>query len=180
MFSTVIRPRISLRMVEERHADAIFELVNRDRDYLREWLPWVDATVTAEDTRAFIRSALEQFAGNHGFTAAIWRGSDVLGVIGTHRIDWLNRRAEVGYWLGRSFQGAGIMTDACRAVVSHLLSEMDLHRVDIRCAVGNHRSQAIPKRLGFVQDGILREAQLLHDRYHDLIVFGMLKQDWKP
>ena len=180
MFSAALREGFELRLLEERHAPAVFRVVNRERAHLREWLPWVDATRTEDDSLSFIRSALEQYASNHGFTAGIWNGERLAGTVGLHRIDWLNRRVEIGYWLAREFQGRGVMTEACRAVVTHLLCDLDLNRVEIRCAVGNQKSAAIPRRLGFTLDGRLRDAQLVNGRHHDLLVFGMLKRDWKP
>ena len=142
--------------------------------------PWVDATRTEEDTLSFIRSALEQFSENRGFATGIWNGPRLAGTVGVHRIDWINRRVEIGYWLGREYEGRGIMTDACRAVLTHLFRELELHRIEIRCAAANLRSAAIAKRLGFTLDGTLREAQFVGGRYHDLLVFGMLRQDWTP
>ena len=61
MFRAVIRPDLELRLLEERHAPEVFLRVNEDRAYLRQWLPWVDSTLTGDDTVAFIRAALEQF-----------------------------------------------------------------------------------------------------------------------
>jgi ribosomal-protein-serine acetyltransferase len=180
MFSASLRDDFELRLLEERHTKSLFEAVEREREHLRPWLPWVEATRNEEDTLSFIRSVLEQFAGNRGFAAGIWTDGRLAGTIGVHRIDWLNRRVEIGYWLGREYEGRGIMTDACRAVVTHLFHELELHRVEIRCAVENARSAAIAKRLGFALEGTLREAQLAGGRYRDLLVFGMLRQDWKP
>jgi ribosomal-protein-serine acetyltransferase len=180
MFSASLRDGFELRLLEERHTKSLFDAVQREREHLRPWLPWVEATRTEEDTLSFIRSVLEQFAGNRGFAAGIWTGTRLVGTIGVHRIDWLNRRVEIGYWLGREYEGRGIMTDACRAVVTHLFQELELHRVEIRCAVENARSAAIAKRLGFALEGTLREAQLAGGRYRDLLVYGMLRQDWKP
>jgi ribosomal-protein-serine acetyltransferase len=180
MFSASLRDGFELRLLEERHTKSLFEAVEREREHLRPWLPWVEATRTEEDTLSFIRSVLEQFAGNRGFAAGVWTGTRLVGTIGVHRIDWLNRRVEIGYWLGREYEGRGIMTDACRAVVTHLFHELELHRVEIRCAVENARSAAIAKRLGFALEGTLREAQLAGGRYRDLLVFGMLRQEWKP
>ncbi len=180
MFSASLRDGFVLRLLEERHARTLFVAVEREREHLRPWLPWVDATRTEEDTLSFIRSVLEQFAENRGFTAGIWSGTRLVGTIGMQRIDWINRRVEIGYWLGREYEGRGIVTDACRAVLTHLFHELELHRVEIRCATGNARSAAIAKRLGFTLDGTLREAQLVGGRYHDLLVFGMLRQDWNP
>jgi ribosomal-protein-serine acetyltransferase len=179
MFSAPVRDGFELRLLEERHAPALFKVVERERAHLREWLPWVDATKSEEDSLSFIRSVLEQFVTNHGFAAGVWNGERLAGTVGLHRIDWLNRRVEIGYWLAREFQGRGVMTDACRAVVTHVFGELDLNRVEIRCATGNTKSSAIPRRLGFTLDGTLRDAQFVNGRHHDLLVFGMLKRDWK-
>lgn len=180
MFLARLRPDLDLRLLEERHAATVFALVDRDREYLREWLPWVDSTLRQEDSLSFIRASLEQFASNSGFAAGVWWNEQFVGVVGTHKIDWLNRKVELGYWLGKNFQGQGIMTDASRAAVTHLLVEMDLNRVTIQCATGNAKSCAIPRRLGFSLEGTLRDGQLLNGRYEDLLMFAMLRRDWKP
>jgi ribosomal-protein-serine acetyltransferase len=180
MFRAQIRSEVELRLLEERQAEAIFALVDQDREYLREWLPWVDATRAVDDTLAFIRSTLEQFASNQGFAAGIWRQQRYIGGIGTHKIDWLHRKVEIGYWLGRSYQGNGIATDACRALVTHALGELELNRVEILCAAGNVKSRALAERLGFKLEATLREAHFLHGKYHDLLIFAVLKRDWKP
>ena len=179
MFLARLRPDLDLRLLEERHAATVFALVDRDREYLREWLPWVDSTLRQEDSLSFIRASLEQFASNSGFAAGVWWNEQFVGVVGTHKIDWLNRKVELGYWLGKNFQGQGIMTDASRAAVTHLLVEMDLNRVTIQCATGNAKSCAIPRRLGFSLEGTLRDGQLLNGRYEDLLMFAMLRRDWK-
>ena len=106
MFSASLRDGFALRLLEERHARTLFVAVERERERLRPWLPWVDATRTEEDTLSFIRSVLEQFAENRGFAAGIWSGARLAGTIGVHRIDWINRRVEIGYWLANS-KGAG-------------------------------------------------------------------------
>jgi ribosomal-protein-serine acetyltransferase len=178
MFRAPIREGVELQLLEERHAPTIFSLVDHDRAYLREWLPWVDATLAEDDTLSFIRSMREQFAANESITAGIWQGQRFIGVIGTHKINWLHKKVELGYWLGEAFQGSGIMTDVCRAMITHLFAELGLHRVEIHCGTGNAKSCAIPKRLGFTREGTLREAGFACGRFHDLQIFGMLKKDW--
>jgi ribosomal-protein-serine acetyltransferase len=178
MFSCLVRPGVELRLLEERHAATLFATVDRNREYLAEWLPWVDATATADDSLAFIRATLEQFAQNNGFTAGIWIDGALAGVIGTHKINWLNRKVELGYWLAKEFRGRGIVTDSCRAAITHLFLELDLNRVEIHCAIQNAKSITIPRRLGFTLEGTMRESQLCQGRYQDLYVFGMLKRDW--
>lgn len=179
MFRAQIREDLYLQLLEERHAAQVFSLADRDRAYLRQWLPWVDATETVDDTLSFVRSSLEQFASNKGFVAGIWSERQFCGVIGTHKLDLLNRNGEIGYWLGQSFQGKGIMTAACRAVVAHLLTELDLNRVTIQCARENTKSCAVAERLGFMEEGMAREAQFLHGQFHDLRRFAMLKKHFR-
>src|SRR5580704_13812165 len=79
MFRASVRPGLELRILEERHAPIVFALVDRERPYLREWLPWVDGTLTEDDTLAFIKASLEQFANNNGFAAGIWETSGSTG-----------------------------------------------------------------------------------------------------
>jgi ribosomal-protein-serine acetyltransferase len=179
MFRHDIRDNICLKLLEERHAPAVFAVVNRDRVYLRKWLPWVDDTTTAGYTLNFIRTALQQFANNEGLSAGIWCGDEFAGVIGTHKIIWLNRNVEIGYWIASKFQGKGIVTDACRALIEHAFDAWELNRVEIHCAPGNKKSCAIPERLGFELEGVLRKAQLIGGKYLDTNVYGLLARDWK-
>jgi ribosomal-protein-serine acetyltransferase len=178
MFRAVISPGVYLRVLEERHNSRVFSLIDRERETLREWFAWVDATRTEDDTLAFIRRTLEQFSTNAGFAAGIWENDRYAGNISLHKVDWLNRRAEIGYWLGREFRGRGIATQACLAVTRHALAEMELNRVEIRCLPRNTHSRAIPRRLGFTYEGILRSAELLHGHYEDLEVYSMLRNEF--
>ena len=178
MFSAPIRNGFQIRLLEERHAAEVFAAVERNREHLRPWLPWVDMTSKEDDTRAFIKASLQQFAANEGLAAGIWSPTRFAGGIGTHKIDWLNRRGSIGYWLSQEFVGQGIMTDACRCLITHLFHELGLNRVEIHCAVGNDKSAGVPRRLGFTLDGVLRQAHFVNGRFHNLNVFGMLKSEW--
>jgi ribosomal-protein-serine acetyltransferase len=168
-----------LRILCEQDALPLFKLIEQNRTYLRAWLPWVDATRTAEDERAFIRGLQVQYAGNRGFACGIWHKGQVAGTISYHPIDWANRKVEIGYWLGAAFQGKGLMTKTCRVLVTYAFDELKLNKVEIRCAIGNTRSCAIPQRLGFTQEGIIRQSEWLYDHFVDLILYGMVASEWE-
>jgi len=168
-----------LCLLKERHAEELFVLMNQNRKYLREWLPWLDTNKSLDDTEEFIKGSLEQFANNSGFQSGIWFRGRLAGVIGYHKIDWVNRATSIGYWLGASFQGKGLMTNACRVLVDYAFNEFGLNRVEIRCAVENKKSRAIPERLGFKQEGVIRQAEWLYDRFVDHVVYGMLAGEWQ-
>jgi ribosomal-protein-serine acetyltransferase len=179
MFRLPLRDGVELRLVEERHADALFAAVDRNREYLREWLVWVDATTGVEPVVEFIRKTLYQFASNKGFAVGIWAGDQIIGTAGFHTIDWANRKVEIGYWLDREQQGKGFMNSACRALLDHAFGELKLNRVEIRCATGNQASNRVAQRLGFQLEGTLRQAQLLYGTYHDMNVYGMVASAWR-
>lgn len=168
-----------LRLHEERHAQGLFNLIDANRAYLREWLPWLDYEMSFEDTRAYIRSSLLQFANNEGFQLGIYYKGQLAGAIGYHSIDWANRKVEIGYWIAESFQGKGLVTKACKTLVTYAFKELGLNKVNINCAIGNIRSRAIPKRLGFTQEGTLRDGEWLYDHFVDLVVYSMLAKDWQ-
>lgn len=168
---------VELRLVMEGDEEEIFRATEAHRAYLREWLPWVDSTRGVEDTRAFVLRSLEQARLSDGFqTRILYRGAFV-GMIGYLYHDWTNLRTEIGYWLGQDRQGRGIMTRAAKALVDFAFDNLGLNRVEIRAATDNRRSRAIPERLGFVQEGILREAAWLNDRFIDLVIYARLRNE---
>lgn len=178
MFSFKIDDDTELRLLEDRHAARLFLLAEENREYLSKWSPWIQDIRTLADTQRFIRQTLRQFAENDGFHAGIWYKGEMAGIIGYHHLDWLNHKTEVGYWLGERFQRKGIMTEACRSMINHAFFELGLNRIEIRCGAENVRSCAIPERLGFKREGIIRQAEWLHDHYVDLVIYAILASDW--
>jgi ribosomal-protein-serine acetyltransferase len=140
--------------------------------------PSVLASRTLEDHKNFIRDALTQFAQNKGFVAGIWHEGRLAGVIGYDPIDWENRTTELGYWLGEEYQGKGLVTAACRALVEHAFGELSLNRVVISCATENKKSCAIPERLSFRREGVQRQAEWLYDHFVDHVVYAALASEW--
>jgi ribosomal-protein-serine acetyltransferase len=162
-----------LRLLEDSDAAELYELIEANREELAQWLPWA-AGQTPEDTVEFIRGGRAQVARNDGFQAAIVHEEQIAGVIGFVRVDWASRATALGYWLSGASQGTGLMTEAVRTLTDHALSIWELTRVEIRAAVENTRSRAIPERLGFDEEGLLRGAERVGERQLDLVVYAML------
>ncbi|MBN9387800.1 MAG: GNAT family N-acetyltransferase [Chloroflexi bacterium] len=179
MFSLRVDDEIELGLYEERHAQALFELTDRSREHIREWLPWVDGSTTVEASRNFIKISLKQYAENDGLAVGIWYKGELAGTASFHYFDWHTRRTEIGYWLGQEFTGKGLMTRAVRRLVEYGFDELNLNRIEIRCAPGNRKSRAIPERLGFTAEGTLRQVGFIHDNILvDMVVYGLLKDEW--
>jgi ribosomal-protein-serine acetyltransferase len=164
---------IGLRLLEPRDAEELHSLIEANREHLASWMPWA-AEQTPADTVAFIDRTRRQLEGNDGFQLAIVRESRIVGVIGYLGVDWENRSTAIGYWLAAAEQGRGTMTEATRALLDHAFSAWALYRVEIRVGTGNERSRGIPRRLGFSEEGTLRQAERVGDRYVDLAVYSLL------
>lgn len=180
MDAVLLRPDLLLRPLTTDDADALFALVDANRPHLGAWLPFVGATKTVEDTRAFLQARTPPREERDGFEMGLVHEGRLVGALGAHGIDRHFSLTSLGYWLAEDAQGRGLMTDAVRAVVTHAFRDLGLHRVEIRVAPGNERSAAIPRRLGFVEEGTLREcARAPGGGWFDLRVFGMLAHEWR-
>jgi ribosomal-protein-serine acetyltransferase len=179
MFRHTVADGIELKQFEQGDADTLFALVGRNREHLREWLPWVDRTDSAEQVRQFIWRVRAQFLAGLGPNCGIWLDGTMTGSIGCHPIDQSNRSCSLGYWIEADRVGQGIVTQCCGHLLNYLFDEVGLHRVEIRCGTGNIRSCAIPRRLGFRYEGVLREAEWVNDHWLDLNLWSMLEQDWR-
>lgn len=178
MFVHKIDEDLSLKLTELRDADRVFELTNNSREYLREWLPWLDFTKTVEDTQSFIKSGLKNFSENKSLNTVILFKGDIVGVASFNEINWSNKTAYIGYWLGEEYQGNGIMTRVAKALTDYAITELKLNKVEIRAAVENAKSRSIPERLGYRNEGCVRQAEWLYNHYVDHVIYGILAEEW--
>lgn len=178
MFVHNIDEEVSLKLVEPSDAERIFELTDRSRSGLREWLPWLDFTTTIDDTKNFITTVLASFALGKSLNCAIVYKGKLVGIAGFNEINQAKKTAYIGYWLDENYQGKGIMTRVASALTDYALTERGLNKVEIRAAVGNEKSRAIPERLGYTEEGTIRHGEWLYDHFVDSVVYGMLQSEW--
>ncbi|GLV55574.1 ribosomal-protein-serine acetyltransferase [Dictyobacter sp. S3.2.2.5] len=171
---------IELRLHELRYAEAYHALIVRNIEHLREWMPWAAEEQTLEGTRNFMSSAMHRFADGTGLPTNLWYRGQLVGSIGYPRMSWQTRQAEIGYWLDKDMQGKGIITRATGALVTYAFEELGLNKVEIHAASGNYRSRAVPERLGFKQEGALRQNVWVNGQVYDMIIYGMLANEWHP
>lgn len=170
---------LALAVLCKEHSSELYRLISENRDHLREWLPWVDDVTGTEDTSGFIAGTINQNQNGRGAHYAIVFKGAVAGVIGFHPIDWPNRNAEIGYWLGKEYSGMGLVTKSAAVLLESGFNELNLNRIEIRCAAGNTRSRSVAERLGMAYEGTLREEEWLFVRFVDHAVYSMLKRDYR-
>jgi ribosomal-protein-serine acetyltransferase len=174
----VIDSATALRVLREADAAELFALTEANRAFLRQWLPWVDLVTSEEDSHSFLETVAEQHKAGRGPTFGVFRDGALAGVVGYLPIDQVNRSGELGYWLAEREQGQGVMTACCRFAVRYGFLTLDLHRVQIAAGVDNLASRAIPERLGFKLEGILRGRENLYGRFIDHALYAQLRSEF--
>jgi ribosomal-protein-serine acetyltransferase len=170
---------LELRQLTLRDARSLFALVEVNRERLSRWLPWPEANRSVLDSRAYILLSHRRARAGLGQSFGLWWKGELVGVAGFNWMDCVNRCGAIGYWLAEAAQGRGLMTTAVAALLRHGFRTLKLNRIEIRAGVRNRRSRAIPERLGFRREGVLRQTERLGDRYVDHVVYGLLASDWK-
>ncbi|GEK58635.1 N-acetyltransferase [Marinococcus halophilus] len=177
MFSYNITERLELLLLQKEHAEELFALIDNNRQHLKEWMNWVDRVQSVHDTAASIEKTLQQAAEGGGFRAGLIFDGKLAGIINYHEIDWGNKKTSLGYWLGKEYEGRGLMTQAVQAFTKYAFNSMGLHRVEIRCAEENKKSRAVPEKLGFKMEGVLIESERLREGYVNQVVYGLVNAE---
>lgn len=173
--SVSISDSISIRPLMPCDAQDIFLTIDRHRNALRRFLPFVDFTLFPSDSICYVERTLK----SDEKVFSILHRHDFIGLIGLKNIDEANKKGEIGYWLSPEYHNKGIMTMATRQILDFAFTTMKLNRIQIRCAVDNIVSQRIPEKLGFTLEGIERGGELLNDdNFYDLKVYSLLKQEF--
>ncbi|MEL7585743.1 MAG: GNAT family protein [Prolixibacteraceae bacterium] len=178
MKSLTVNNQIRLEQIKYNHAFQIFQAIDQNRGFLSAWLPFVDQTRTQEDTESFIRSVLAEPADVREDVFVIWYQDHFAGLIGFKDTDLPNMKTEIGYWLTERMTGKGIMKCTVEALVSYTFMNMNMNRIQIKVAVGNDKSAAIPKKLGFYFEGVERAGEKHKYRFLDLEIYSLLKSEW--
>ena len=179
MLSHKIDPETEIRLIELRDAAELNALVENNFEHIRKWSGWLKVKERpVEQTRDWIKRNRKRFGSGDGYEMAIWYRGRLAGQIGYNYFDQENLRTEIGYWLGSSFQGKGLITKASAALIENAFADLGLNRVEIRCGSENWKSRKVAERLGFNEEGVARQAEWLHHRFIDLVVYSMLSGDW--
>ncbi len=174
----VIDGATSLRVMREDDSAELFALTDANRAFLCRWLPWVDAVTSEEDSRSFLATVTAQRKEGRGPTFGILCGGALAGVVGYLPIDRVNSVGEIGYWLAENEQGRGVMTACCRFAVRYGFLTLDLNRIQIAAGTDNAASRAIPERLGFKFEGILRGRENLRGAFIDHAMYAQLRSEF--
>ncbi len=140
-------------------------------------MSFVDRMQTVEFAQNFVKVTIQKNKDGIEFAFVIIENNNVIGRVGVYKIDDQNKIGEIGYWLAENYQGKGIMTQSVKAIIDFCFSNLQLNRLEIKCGVENVKSNAIPEKLNFTKEGVIKQGERLHDTYIDLNFYALLRDN---
>lgn len=172
-----INENIRLELAGEKHTIPLFEVINNNRDHLSVFLSWVGNMLTTDDLKAYLINCELLYQQKMEVSFVIFFNDTPAGRIGLHHLNMQNKTGAIGYWLSKNAQGNGIIIQSCKWLINYGFKEMGLHRIEIKAAVENTKSQAIPVKLSFKKEGILRQAERVNGEFIDLVLYSILSSE---
>jgi ribosomal-protein-serine acetyltransferase len=169
--------KIRIELIEEKHTQSIFDMVNENRNHLRPWLPFVDRMQTVEFTKNFVNKIMQRNKDGTEYAFVIFNDEKMVGFVGVYNIDNQHNIGEIGYWIIENAQGNGVVTKSCKGLIDFCFNDLKLNRIEIRCGTENFKSKTIPEKLNFTKEGVIRQGELLYDKFIDLNLYSFLKTE---
>ena len=179
MVSLTVNEQLVLRTYTRNDAPALFDLVNRNRAHLLPWLNWVEGTTRVEHSVEFIEGSRHEADTQQGLAMGVFLQGSLVGGVGMHQWHHQLKRAQIGYWIDKNREGQGIMYTSAASFVAFLFEKVGLNKVELHYAAPNTRSGKLAERLHFRVEGIIRQGMLRNGIIEDLVITGLLKDEWK-
>ncbi len=179
MVSILIDDNILLRSYELDDAAALFKAVDASRPHLRKWLSWVDSTTKPEHSVQFLQQYISHQNKQEALALGIFHKRKIIGGIGMHDWDHTLKKAQIGYWISKEYEGKGIISACLLRFVDFLFQKVGLNKIEIQFIPQNERSAKVADRLGCKVEGVIRDGALVNGKFEDLVITGLLKKEWK-
>jgi RimJ/RimL family protein N-acetyltransferase len=170
--------RLHLDMLNNNDIDALVENAN-DIEVLSN-NPTMPSPYERESAVALIETAIQKYSTLDEIHMGIrLSDSKLIGVCALYSIDIKNRKAEVGYWIGKKYWGQGYGKEALTLAVGLGFVHLELNKISAKVLVGNVRSIRLLESVGFSKEGINREDIFYEGKLLDQITFSILRSEHK-
>lgn len=139
---------IALRQLHPDDAGKLFTLVDSNRTHLSAWLPWVEDSTSAQDTREFIESTLHKRQTGAAYEYGIFLDGQLVGHASLMHVND-GSELEIGYWIAEQTSGRGVTTAAAKALTDFGFGELGLDKIVIKAEPANVASNKIAEKLGY-------------------------------
>ena len=156
-----------IRLIIHTDANDLFCLVDTNREYLKNWLPWLDYNTSVSDYESFITKSLQDYANRKSMVFVIIHEDKICGVCGFNSFNNTIKAGYIGYWIARQYQGKGLITKSCQELETIGFQKLNLNKIEIHAATDNYKSRNVAIRLGYIHTGKLLAAEWLYSKYVD-------------
>ncbi|PAJ73385.1 RimJ/RimL family protein N-acetyltransferase [Pseudoalteromonas sp. NBT06-2] len=178
MFTLEVEQGLKLVLIEQKFASQYFEIVNREREYLSQWLAWPPHANNEDFFLSFIRRSLNDYKDGKSLVCSMLYKDKLVGNISFNSINNELKKVEIGYWLSAEYQGNGIVTKSVSKLIEMAFTELNILKIQISVAVENQPSRKVCERLGFNLEGIITHAENLNGRVVDHAIYGLSRNIW--
>lgn len=179
MVSINIEENLLLRSYQSADARELFSVINNSRHHLHPWLEWVDKTTKQEHSLQFIMQSMHHLHTQEALSLGIFYNNRLIGGIGMHQWEQQTKKAQLGYWITKEYEGKGIINKCLSVFITYLFDKIGLNKIEIHFAPGNKRSAKVAERIGCKVEGIIRQSVLRNGKPEDIVITGLLKSEWK-
>lgn len=150
--------RLIVRTPKPGDGKAVYDAIKASMNELKPWMPFAQNEPNEKETEINIRESYIKFLKREDLRLLIFlkETGQFVCSSGLHRIDWDVPKFEIGYWADTRFSRRGYTTEAVSGITEFAFKKLKAHRVEIRCDYNNLKSRAIPEKLNFTLEGILR------------------------
>jgi RimJ/RimL family protein N-acetyltransferase len=195
VFTARLTPDATLAPLEPWQAEEFAAHMDRAREHIRPWVGPSFVTTDVDGARATLQRYADATARDGNRIFGIWLNTSpveqhaegarvetsptrtLVGGVMFVEFSAAAGTCEIGCWLEPSAEGRGLITAACRMLLTYAFHERGLHRAEWQCRADNARSSAVAARLGMTLEGVLRETWKLGDTFYDKQVWSVLTSD---
>ena len=159
MFSINIDNSLALELISYDRASELYSIIERDREYLAQWLTWPRYVSCADDYVAFVKRSLIEYANEESLVFSVVFDGRAIGTAGFIDIQKDLEKGEIGYWIDSSYQGKGVATKVSTKLIQLGFEKLGLSKIEASVAVENQKSQKVCERSGMVVEGILANVE---------------------
>lgn len=151
--------RLFIRMPMPGDGAVTCESINASLKELQPWMPFAQKEQTVDETEVVVRQGYLNFLNRSDLRLLVFKKDtgEFVASSGLHRINWDVPKFEIGYWIDTRYSGRGYMTEAVQGITEFAVRELNARRIEIRCDSLNTKSRAIPEKLGFALEGVLKK-----------------------
>lgn len=167
--------RIVLKARSNDQAQEVYNLIDQNREHLKQWMPWEETTRSVEDSEKYIEFTVNAWNAGSMFDYSIYLKSNqkLIGSFGLHNINRSKKTCHFGFWIDKNCQGQGLVSEAL-AVGEKVARELGFHRLILTCDRLNERSQRVALRSDYKLEAVMIDECMNKNRMRDTCQFVKL------